>query len=246
MSLAPFSTESIISQYNYKNFARPSIASQIDTFLAICSSNKADHALSLLLQEEDPALQEKWKELLEGLGWKFIQFNDRSTIIVESPDLPNWLLKCSKMWEKNIRRCPAANKLRSVVNELELNHLFRIPDKMIMPLFEKYVVLAEKMSLISANATISKLGKREDLDIIAEQLCALIAKSGLADVHFENICMTTDGLLTVIDTDSLGETNAALLGLRTLVDLTKSIKALKLISLKAQQSIQDLEAQTRL
>lgn len=225
-------TDSIIERFDYKKVLDPSTVSQLQEVLDSETIQKF-----MNLQQDDEDLRLKGKTELESLSWHFIQYSLGSTCVLESPQFPGWLFKCSSQWQKNIRRCLYANQLSEFANSHKFDHI-KIPRKAVFPLGDQYIVVAEKLPIVSASKTIQSLKKHPQIDAIAHQLCTLIRINGLSDTHFGNICWSQEQQLTIIDTDSVGEKTSAIAGLKNIMDLTK--KCLRSICHIAEQHLQQL------
>lgn len=227
--------------YDYRIRLSPISAEIISQFLTECEENGADKALQQL-QSEEENIRKLGKVTLERLGWKFLQYNQQTPVsVIYCPSLPEWVFKCSADWKKNARRCPMADRLRQYVHNHNLDSI-QIPEKVLISIGEQQIVLAQKMNIVSPEKTIEILGKNQKLqEKISTQLCTLIALSGLADTHFENICITTSKeTITIIDTDSCGGLLAARLGLKMLIDKARPIKRLKTLFQTAETMLANL------
>lgn len=146
-------------------------------------------------------------------GFIFLRNGDQ--IIAQHPDVPGYLIKAisadsrklsllSNQW--NLKRVKIAQELRSIIKERNYHnfvapqkYLYHIPGTSNTLYDLYYVVVVEKFDLIDADESKKRLQNLTPAQ--TEALFSLIEKSGLSDVHFDNIIFTKQGQIAFIDTE---------------------------------------------
>jgi len=143
----------------------------------------------------------------------------RRTAIAEHPDLPNYIFKIYDSAPgkghpmANTLRVPMSQKLQTAVVDCQLDQIV-IPQKALIPLFPKeeiaeldenaindaYIVMAEKMPMLSREEMFERAKKNETLP---DQLCQLPIQTGYGDCCWTNFGLLPNGKTVVFDTEPL-------------------------------------------
>lgn len=115
--------------------------------------------------------------------------------------------------EESILRIKMAKRLKKMARQMQIDVI--IPQKKLISyanadlnkeVTKKYCVICEKIDVLNSVLTIEKISKltADEQRILALNLSRLIQITGLVDASFDNIRLTTDGRLAILDTEPAG------------------------------------------
>lgn len=110
--------------------------------------------------------------------------------------LPGYWIK------RDINRIGNAEKLETVIQENKLN-LITVPNKYLYHIPGKPDALTSENYLVISQEVLSDQGEKKLSLKHAQQLCTVMLKANLHDLHPKNYIQQKDGTLAIIDTDSV-------------------------------------------
>lgn len=178
----------------------------------------------------NPSIDEKkLSEHLISAGFSIIrisrvnrtQFHDGEVkIIMSHQTLEHFIIKLQLPFQgkmktyprenHNLSRLIGADKIRRLIQEKKLKHivipqkyLFKIPEGSNDLSDENYATIVEKIDIIKPQNNTEALTLLSTLSYAHfKELLTVIQEIGLCDIHLENIYLTTDNKIAIIDTEA--------------------------------------------
>lgn len=169
---------------------------------------------------EHPVRDERSHRALESLGWRYL-----SPSVFGHPDIGNWLIKTNYGDEESAKEFSGVNAgkfdnlqrplmgriLRKGAVEAGLDlavpneYLVPIPNATTTDLRGRFFVVSEKLELNNDRLIIWKdLYQKGLLRETIQKIFLFITLTGYADASLGNICFTSQGRLSVVDTEAIG------------------------------------------
>lgn len=196
-----------------EDFIEKSRAAALDTFRKATPQESApDFTLS---QEQKNSLLEanskkdvaRAEAPLELEGVKIIRGGANSVIFLES--VPGFVFKPMRDQQAAIKYINVTNQARSVVSDKKL-YLLHVPESKLVEVDGNYFVMQEEADLISGKS--SEAGgvysyywndkeMNDYMKAVFKQMLEFIAETGFSDVKYDNIPLTVEGRVALVDLD---------------------------------------------
>ena len=153
-------------------------------------------------------------QTLEVSGFKIIRYRRSKKLVVAShPKLKKYLIKAYledynhyevRNWASRAR---GSHFIQTILDENDLNHLFRVPRKWIYPLprtkktnfyHKNFILLVDKMDLLTEEQCKHKF-KTQVSESFLLKLYEMIVLTGYSDCHLGNLPFCKDGKIALID-----------------------------------------------